>query len=162
AGALVPLRSHLPNADFALILVIPVLLAAVIGGRIAGAVTAAVAALAFDFVYTQPYLSLRIGSKDDVATFFVLILVALVAAEVGSRARRGSADARRARSELDRLVRIVELSARGAEIEDVVLSARSELIGLLTLLDCVYEETASGPELPRLGQRGALENAELV
>jgi len=37
AGVLVPFRDHLPNADMALALVVPVLLAAIVGGRIAGA-----------------------------------------------------------------------------------------------------------------------------
>jgi len=162
AGALVPLRDHLPNADMALALVVPVLLAAIVGGRLAGAATAVVAALTFDFVFTQPYLSLRIESKDDVATFVVFLIVAMVAAEVGIRARRGGAAARESRSELDRLLRVAELSARGADADDVVMSARAELIGLFGLEECVYQAERSGPELPRLGNRGALEGARLV
>jgi hypothetical protein len=55
-----------------------------------------------------------------------------------------------------------ELSARGAEVDDVVSATRAELIGLFGLDDCVYEPERSGPELPRLGNRGALEGAELV
>lgn len=162
AGVLVPLRDHLPNADMALALVVPVLLAAIVGGRVAGAATAVVAALTFDFVFTQPYLSLRIESKDDVATFVVFLIVALVAAEVGIRARRGGAAARELRSELDRLLRVADLSARGADSDDVVMSVRAELIGLFGLDECVYQSERSGPELPRLGNRGALEGAPLV
>src|SRR5256885_15981970 len=79
--ALVPLRDHIPNANMALALVIPVLLGAIIGGRIAGVVTAVVAALSFNFVFTKPYLSLRIASGDDVATFVMLAIVGLLAAE---------------------------------------------------------------------------------
>ncbi len=161
-AVLVPFRDHLPNANMALALVVPVLLAAIVGGRIAGAVTAIVAALTFDFVFTQPYLSLRIASKDDVATFIVFLIVAMVAAEMGIRARRGSTAARESRSELDRLLRVVELSARGGDADDVVLSARAELIGLFGLDECVYQPDRSGPELPRLGNRGALENTRLV
>jgi Domain of unknown function (DUF4118) len=161
-GALVPFRDHLPNADMALALVIPVLLAAIVGGRIAGAATAVVSALTFDFFFTQPYLSLRIASKDDVATFVVLLIVAMVAAEVGIRGRRGGVAARESRSELDRLLRVAELSARGADVDDVVMSARAELIGLFGLDECVYQAERSGPELPRLGNRGALEGARLV
>jgi hypothetical protein len=146
----------------ALALVIPVLLGAIIGGRVAGGVTAVVAALTFDFVFTQPYLSLRISSKDDVATFVVLFIVAMVAAEVGIRGRRGGVAARESRSELDRLLRVAEASARGADVDDVVMSARAELIGLFGLDECVYQADRSGPELPRLGNRGALENARLV
>jgi hypothetical protein len=162
AGVLVPFRDHLPNADMALALVVPVLLAAIVGGRVAGAASAVVSALTFDFVFTQPYLSLRIASKDDVATFVVLLIVAMVAAEVGIRGRRGGVAARESRSELDRLLRVAELSARGADVDDVVMSARAELIGLFGLDECVYQAERSGPELPRLGNRGALEGARLV
>jgi len=162
AGALAPFRDHLPNANMALALVIPVLLAAIIGGRIAGAATAVVAALTFDFVFTQPYLSLRIASKDDVWTFVFLFIVAMVAAEVGIRSRRGGAAARESRSELDRLLRVSELAAHGADVDDVVMSVRAELIGLFGLTECVYQAERSGPELPRLGNKGALENAPLV
>ena len=162
AGVLLPLRDHLPNADMALALVIPVLVGAIIGGRVSGVVTAVVAALAFDFLFTKPFLSLRIGSKDDVATFIMLALVGLVAGELGVRARRGGVAAREARAELDRMYRVAELSARGADIDDVVSSTRAEMIGLFDLIECVYEETRSGPELPSLGHRGALEHARLV
>jgi K+-sensing histidine kinase KdpD len=161
AALLVPFRDRLPNADMALALVVPVLLAAVFGGRLAGAITAIVSALTFDFVFTQPYLSLRISNKDDVWTFVFLLIVAMVAAEVGIRGRRGGVAARESRSELDRLVRVAELSAEGAEVDDVVSSARAELIGLFGLDECVYEPERSG-ELPRIGTRGALENARLV
>jgi hypothetical protein len=57
---------------------------------------------------------------------------------------------------------VAEVSASGAELDDVVSSARAELIGLFDLLDCIYEEERKGPELPRLGHRGALENSPLV
>jgi K+-sensing histidine kinase KdpD len=161
AALLVPFRDRLPNANMALALVIPVLLAAVFGGRLAGAVTAVVSALTFDFVFTQPYLSLRISNKDDVWTFVFLLIVAMVAAEIGIRGRRGSVAARESRSELDRLMRVAELSAQGADADDVVMSARAELIGLFDLDECVYEAEPSG-ELPSISSRGALQNTRLV
>ncbi len=43
-----------------------------------------------------------------------------------------------------------------------MLSARAELIGLFGLDECVFQAERSGPELPRLGNRGALEGARLV
>jgi K+-sensing histidine kinase KdpD len=162
AFLLVPLRDHFPNTVFALALVIPVLVGAIIGGRIAGIVSAVVAALSFNFVYTKPYGSLRIASKDDVATFVMLALVALITAELGLRARRGGLAAREARSELQRLYRVAELSARNSDIDDVISSARAEMIGLFGLLECVYDPNTGAPEMPRLGQKGALEHARLV
>jgi hypothetical protein len=146
----------------ALALVIPVLLAAVFGGRWPGVGSALAAAMCFDFFFTLPYQSLRISSGDDVGTFFVLLVVALVAAEVGIRARRSGRTAREARSGLDRLCRVIEIAARAGDIEDVISSARAELIGLFGLVDCTFEPDHPGGELPRLGLHGALEGASLV
>ena len=160
--AMIPLRDHLHNANMALALVVPVLIAAVLGGRIAGALSAVTAALCFDFFFTQPYQSLRIAGSNDITSFIVLLIVALIAAEVGIRARRGGHSARESRSDLDRLYRVIELAARGGDIEDVVSSARAELIGLFGLLDCAFETTASERALPRLGIHGAIEGAKLV
>jgi hypothetical protein len=160
--AMLPLRDHLHNDNMALALVVPVLIAAVIGGRWAGALSAVAAALCFDFFFTLPYLTLRIASGNDIASAVVLLIVALISAEVGIRARRGGHSAREARSDLDRLYRVIELAARGGDIEDVVSSARAELIGLFGLADCVFDVTPSDAALPRLGIRGAIEGAPLV
>src|SRR4051794_23196911 len=92
---MLPLRGHLHNDNMALALVIPVLVGAVIGGRIAGVVSAVAAALCFDFFFTAPYLSLRIAGSNDLTSMFVLLVVALIAAEVGIG--RGAAAEPRAR-----------------------------------------------------------------
>ena len=159
---LLPFRDHVPNADMALALVLPVLLGAIIGGRIAAVGSAIFAALTFDFLFTQPYLSLRIGSKDDVGTFIVLALVALIAAELGIRAKRGHIAAKDARDEIARLTRVADLSSRGADADDVVSAARAELMGLFGLADCAYESTKSARTFPSLGRRGAFEAADLI
>jgi len=160
--AMLPLRDHLHNDNMALALVIPVLAAAVLGGRWAGAFSAGVAALCFDFFFTRPYLSLRIASGNDIASAVVLVIIALIAAEVGIRSRGGGQSARESRADLDRLYRVLELAARGGDIEDVVSSARAELIGLFGLVDCTFETATSDVALPRLGIRGAIEGAPLV
>jgi Domain of unknown function (DUF4118) len=160
--AMLPLRNHLHNDNMALALVVPVLIAGVIGGRWPGALSAIAAALCFDFFFTQPYQSLRIASGNDIASIVVLLIVAFISAEVGIRARRGGHSARESRTDLDRLYRVIELAARGGDIEDVVSSARAELIGLFGLIDCAFENTESESSLPRLGIRGALEGAQLV
>jgi K+-sensing histidine kinase KdpD len=162
SALLLPLRGHIPSADMALALVLPVLLGAITGGRVAGIGSAVFAALLFDFIFTEPYLTLRIGSKDDVVTFVFLALVAVAAAELGVRARRGRLAARDARDEIARLTRVAELSSRGVDADDVVSAARAELMGLFNLRDCVYESAPSSWALPRLGRRGAFEDTELV
>ncbi|MGO9876007.1 MAG: DUF4118 domain-containing protein [Acidimicrobiia bacterium] len=160
--AMIPLRPHLHNDNMALALVLPVLIAGVLGGRWPGAISAVAAALCFDFFFTQPYQSLRIASGNDIASIVVLLIVAFISAEVGIRARRGGHSARESRTDLDRLYRVIELAARGGDIEDVVSSARAELIGLFGLVDCAFETTESESALPRLGIRGAIEGTQLV
>jgi K+-sensing histidine kinase KdpD len=161
--AMIPLRDHLQNDVMALALVIPVLLAAVLGGRVPGALSALTAAICFDFFFTLPYQSLRIADGDDISTFFVLLIVALIAAEVGIRARRGGRAAREARSDLDRLCRVIEIAARRGDIEDVISSARAELIGLFGLIDCTFEsDDERATDRPRLTIHGALEGTPLV
>jgi Domain of unknown function (DUF4118) len=159
---MLPLRTHLHNDNMALALVVPVLIGAVIGGRLAGVFAAIAAALCFDFFFTLPYLSLRIAGSNDLTSFVVLLVVALISAEVGIRARRGSRAARDSRSDLDRLCRVIELAARGSDIEDVVSSARAELIGLFGLVDCAFETGTSHGALPHLGIHGTIEGAPLV
>jgi K+-sensing histidine kinase KdpD len=160
--AMIPLRPHLHNDNMALALVLPVLIASVLGGRWPGAISAVAAALCFDFFFTQPYESLRIQSGNDIASLVVLLIVAFISAEVGIRARRGGHSARESRTDLDRLYRVIELAARGGDIEDVVSSARAELIGLFGLADCAFETSQSEAALPRLGIRGAIEGTQLV
>ena len=159
---MLPLRGHLHNDNMALALVVPVLVAAVFGGRIAGAIAAIAAGLCFDFFFIQPYNSLRIAGSNDLTSFFVLLVVALISAEVGIRARRGSRAARESLSDLDRLLRVIDVAARGADIEDVISSTRAEIIGLFGLLDCVYETGTAHSPLPHLGIHGAIEGAPLV
>src|SRR3954451_5304558 len=131
AAVFVPLRDHMQNTNVALVLVLPVLAAAVVGGRWAGAAGALVAAMVFDFFFTVPYQSLKIDDGGDVLTLVLLVVVALVAAEIGIRARRGDRTARAARSELQRLFRVAELAAQGGDRDDVVSAVRAELIGML-------------------------------
>src|SRR5262245_43916721 len=68
AGAMVGVRGEIANADVALILMVCVLAGAVIGGRVAGVLSALAAAMSFDFFHTKPYATLKIANKDDVIT----------------------------------------------------------------------------------------------
>jgi hypothetical protein len=156
AAALVPLRSVLVNADVALVLVLVVVVAAVGGGRQAGAVTAVVCALSFDFFHTRPYLQLRIASQEDVTTMLLLLGVGFLVGEVASRGRlaRSSAEART--SQIRRIHRVADLAARGDDAADVILGAQAELTDLLDLRDCRFEAIPFSPPLPRLERGGVV------
>jgi K+-sensing histidine kinase KdpD len=160
ASALVLVRGEIINANAALALVLPVLAGAVIGGRRAGIAGAVVATLSFDFFFTQPYLSLKMQHHNDVETTVILLVVALVVAEIGLRARAMRGDALASKSEVDRLYRIAELASHATDPADVVLAVQAELIGLLSLDDCWYEGSPT-EALPRLGRNGAIEDVAL-
>jgi hypothetical protein len=83
-----------------------------------------------------------------------LLVVALIASDLGNRLRRVGDAARAERASFDRLCRVVEISARGSDVVDVVLSARAEIIGMFDLEDCVFESAEAADCTLRLSVDG--------
>ena len=57
AAAFIPLRAHVAATDVALLLTVVILVAAIQGGHVLGAVAAFFAAFSFDLFFTRPYYS---------------------------------------------------------------------------------------------------------
>jgi len=150
---LVPLREHLAIANLAMILMGVVVLAALAGGRIAGAVAAVTATMSFDFFLTRPYLSMRITSPDDVETAAILLLVGGLVGQFAARARAARSSRNISQSDLARLHRLAELNASGASAAAMIDACRQDLIELLDLQDCHFEEVPFDT-LPALGRDG--------
>jgi K+-sensing histidine kinase KdpD len=86
---LVPFRSGTTRATPALALVIPVVAAAIIGGRGPSLVTAVIAAVAFNLAFIPPLWTPKIRSLDDgVALGVFVIVAAVVGTLVASEAQR--------------------------------------------------------------------------
>lgn len=155
ALALVPFRDRLPVADVALALVLPVLLAAKVGGRQSGIVAAVSAALSLNVLHTRPYLSLSIRSGQDALTVALLLVVGVVVGGLATGERTAMARAAASRGEVVRLHRVAEFVARGGHIDDVRLSVEAELTATLQLKDCSYLDVGA-PEsaLPRFDRFG--------
>jgi K+-sensing histidine kinase KdpD len=86
---LVPLRDFLGAPNVAIILLLGVQLLAMIAGRTGGIVGAVVAALSFDFFFTEPYLRLVIDDVHDIITTILLLIAGLATSEIGAlRVRR--------------------------------------------------------------------------
>lgn len=86
---LVPLRDFLGAANVAIILLLGVQVVAIIGGRQGGILAAIVAALSFDFFFTEPYLRLVITDRHDIVTAVLLLVAGVVTSELGAlRVRR--------------------------------------------------------------------------
>ena len=70
AMALVGVRGELAAEVVALVLALTVVAGGVMAGRAGGVAAALVAAVSFDFFFTEPYASLKIANGADVATTF--------------------------------------------------------------------------------------------
>ena len=107
---LVPLRGEITRASPALVLVIPIVLAGLMGGRVPAVVAAVFAALAFNVAFIPPYWTLQIHAPDDIVALGVFGFVAVVVGTLVAREgdRRQSAEERAA-----------ELQALNAQLEYV-------------------------------------------
>lgn len=155
AGLLVPFRDVVDNANVALVLAVVVVAAAGFGGRLAGGVTAVLAAVAFDVAHTRPYGSLKVANGDDLLAGLLLLVVGLVAGELAERLHA----TRRRRSQLDELQRLRRIASRassGDTSEDLTLQVGAELLECLSLRDCWFEPAPFLAELPRLEPDGSL------
>ena len=157
AAVLVGARSHIQNANVALILVVIVVAAAATGGRVAGATAAVISALSFDFFHTQPHLRLTIDSADDVETTLLLLVVGLLVGHIAAGAVRARVTAAESSVDIRRIHRVAERAARGDEAAHVLEAAQGELTELLTLRSCRFEAQPILTALPRLERNGQLD-----
>lgn len=77
-AALIPFRHGTSRATPALIFVLPVVAAGVLGRRLAALVTALAAAAVFSFAFVPPYDRVSINQPEDAAALVVFLVVALV------------------------------------------------------------------------------------
>jgi len=94
---LVPLRDFLGAANVAIILLLGVQVVASVGGRQGGILGAIVAALSFDFFFTEPYLQLVITDRYDIITAVLLLVAGIATSELGALRVRREVERRRDR-----------------------------------------------------------------
>jgi hypothetical protein len=151
SGALLLFREQLFTPNAALILVLPVLAAAIVGGRAGGALSAITAALCFDFFFTRPYYSFTISRRHDVETMLVLLAVGLVVGEIVRRARRSGLLANVRGREVDQIRRVAELAAGGGPDGRLITIVEREVVDLLHARGIRFERPPYATVLPRLG-----------
>jgi MFS family permease len=160
ALVLVPFRNELHRANLALVLVLVVVVAAIVGGWRAGALAAIFATLSFDFFLTRPYLSLKIQTSNDFETALILLGVGLLVGVVAARGRTSERGRERAGEAITRVHRVADLVAQGVPVDDVVAAVARELRALLGLQDCWLEFPPFGYVMPTLERGGNLEGSE--
>jgi hypothetical protein len=151
SGIMVAFRGQLFPTNAALVLVLPVLAAAILGGRVGGAVSAGIATLCFDFFFTRPYYSFTINRRDDVETTIVLLAVGLVVGELVVRSRRSQRVAIASRREVDQVRRVAELAAGAGSRGRLINLVEREVVELLGARGARFERPPFATTLPRLG-----------
>ena len=151
SGILVLVRDELYPTNAALVLVLPVLAAAILCGRRGGVVSAVVAALCFDFFFTRPYSSFSIDRGDDIETMVVLLVVGLVVGELVVRAWRSRYLAYTSRREVDQVRRVAELAAGQGSTGRLITIVENEVVEILGARGARFERSPFLTSLPRLG-----------
>ena len=77
---LLPFRSHIGSSTAALVLVVPVVIGAVVGGFTAGAVSVAAGFLVYDYAFVPPDRTLRVGATQNWTALVVYVIVMLLVA----------------------------------------------------------------------------------
>ncbi len=151
SAVLLAFRDDLFATNAALVLVLPVLAAAIVGGRRGGVVAAFIAALCFDFFFTKPYYSFTIDRHDDVETTIVLLVVALVVGELVIRARASRRLAMTRAREVEQMRRVAELAAGRGPRARLISIVEHEVVTLLGARGARFERPPFRTSLPRLG-----------
>ena len=154
-AALIPVRQHVASANLAIVLVLAVLGAAVLGGRGIAVLFAVVTGLAFDFFLTEPYESFTIARADDAATAILLVVVGVVGGELVERARRSEREAESRRAHLDRLQRRAELAAGGESHGRLITQTALEIAAVLGQDDVRFDRAPAPATMPLLTHWGA-------
>ncbi|MEZ0069809.1 hypothetical protein ABIA32_005857 [Streptacidiphilus sp. MAP12-20] len=155
-AVLLPWRAHLSNTDVALVLVVAVVAVAVLGSRIAGALSALSAALWFDFFFTVPYQRFTISKSSDVTTAVLLLAVGLVVSQLAVHARRMRVIAVTDAGYLAQIHDTAQLAQSSASPDAVIAHVSEQLIRLLQARSCRFEYGSLLGHPPRLDQDGSI------
>ncbi len=117
---MLPIRAHLSVATAALVLVVPVVGAVVVGGLGAGVTSAVAGFLVYDFVFIPPYYTLSVGAAENWAALGVYAVVVLLVAQVVAHLESARHEAQQRAAETQRLYELSELLVKDRSIEDLL------------------------------------------
>lgn len=158
AALLVPLRAELSIATVGLIMVIPVVVAVVSGGYVAGLVGVAAGFVAWDLVFIPPYYTLDVGAGQNWVALGVYVVVMILVAQVVSRLQDARAEAQNRANEARRIFELSQLLVADRSLsellESIVAAVRSvfDVAGAALLLpeDDRLRLAAAAGEVPDL------------
>jgi hypothetical protein len=152
---MVPTREVIDNSIAALALACLVVAAGSFGGRRSAIVTAAYAALGFDFFHTMPFGKLKVRNVDDILAMALLIVLGVLAGGIADRLR-ALRDRRAGAAEIRRLIGVAERARLGDSSDDLTRQVSAELTDTLHLRSCWYEPAPFVGALPHIEADGSL------
>ncbi len=108
-GAMLPFRSNLSLAAAALVFVLPVVGAMLVGGARVGLLGVVLGFLVLDLLFIPPYGTLAVGSGQNWLALVAYVAVVLLVATVVSRLQQLRADSARRAADSRRLLELSEL-----------------------------------------------------
>jgi two-component system sensor histidine kinase KdpD len=117
---LLPLRSDISVSTSALVLVIPVVVGAALGGFTAGAISVGAGFLTYDYFFIPPYRTLNGGSAQNWTALVVYVVVMLLVARVVDLLDRTRSEASRSHEVLRRVSELSELLVGDQPVEDLL------------------------------------------
>jgi K+-sensing histidine kinase KdpD len=118
-----PASSVVPTPGLTLIFVLPVVIAGSAYGLGPSVAATVASVLAFDFFFTQPYLTLRITDASDIWTAGLLLVTAAIVSTVAWQSRRHALEARRAAAHAEELRLLAHAVIDGGSQAQIVEAA---------------------------------------
>lgn len=153
AGGLVLLRDTVDRSTATLVLVLPVVLVAVIGGPLPAALAALIAPLAFDVLLTEPYYRVVIHANEDVEAMVILLVVGVLVGQLVAREAQSRGGMTARGSEVSALLSMVH-AIRSGETSATPAQAIEALQQVFALRECRWSPDYKGGAYPRLTRAG--------
>jgi two-component system sensor histidine kinase KdpD len=125
---MLPFRSHLSVAAAALVLVLPVVAAMVMGGAWVGLVAVVAGFVVLDVAFIPPYGTLTVGNAQNWVALIAYVAVVLLLARVVSRLQQLRADAARSAADSRRLLQLSELLVADKPVADMLEIVASSVL----------------------------------
>jgi K+-sensing histidine kinase KdpD len=162
-AAMLPFRSHLSVASAALVLVLPVVAGAAIGGMVAGLASVVGGFLVFDLFFVPPYGRLSAQHPQNLVALIVYAVVMVLVAKLVSRLDAAREDARTRADEARRVLDLSDLLVEDRSVEDLLesvvraVATLFDVLGVALLVpdgDSLKVATSAGEELTPAELRG--------
>ncbi len=125
--AMVPLRRYLNVADDGLVLIVPVVVGAALGGFAAGVVSLAAGFVAYDFVFIPPYYTPWVGPSRNWIAPGVYVIVMLVVSQVVASKEAARRETARQNEAISRLFEVSQILVEDKTLDELLAHITSTL-----------------------------------